>query len=77
MLKQCVSLESKKCHHFSRSLETGFNIFQVNNSYCHRKNTYHTLSIVSLVVSKESIFCLKLAKLQFRASSGSNDCNIP
>lgn len=73
MLKQCVSLESKKCHHFSRSLETGFNMFQVNNSFCHRKK-YISHSFHSIVVY---IYCLKLAKLQFRASSGSNDCNIP
>ena len=47
MLKQCVSLENKKCHHFSRSLETGFNIFQVNDSYCHIKqyipHSFHSI----------------------------------
>lgn len=55
MLKQCVSLESKKCHHLSRSLETGFNIFQVNNSYCHRKK-YISHSFHSIVGYKQRVY---------------------
>ena len=58
MLKQCVSLESKKCHHFSRSLETGFNIFQVNDSYCHIKKKYIPHSFHSIGGYKQREYIL-------------------
>ena len=60
MLKQCVSLESKKCHHFGRSLETGFNMFQVNNSFCHRKK-YISHSFHSIVGYKQREYILSQA----------------